>query len=48
MITTITEAAALAWQDFEKALNLAQATGNADLAAQVAQALENLDRGDAL
>ena len=34
-------------QDFETALNLAQAVGNADLAAQVAQALENLDRGDA-
>ena len=34
-------------QDLEKALNLAQATGNAKLAAQAAQALENLDRGDA-
>ena len=34
-------------QDFEMALNLAQATGNADLAAQAAQALRNLDRGDA-
>ena len=34
-------------QDLEKALNLAQATGNADLAAKAAQALSNLDRGDA-
>ena len=34
-------------QDFEMALNLAQATGNPDLVAQAAQALRNLDRGDA-
>lgn len=47
MITTITEAAALARQDFEKALNLSEATGNTDLAAQAAQALRNLDMGDA-
>ena len=34
-------------QDFEKAPNLARVTDNADLAAQAAQALSNLDRGDA-
>ena len=34
-------------QDLGKALNLAQATGNADLAAKAAQDLSNLDRGDA-